>query len=211
MIVGSPVATRLASARSYHTRTDGLSCDTKDGGVCPVQVCDDYSYGDTGSTSTTSPTSSAAPTTTSSPQGSAALPSSNGRRPLASVSPSRDASALPRADGQDDPTKRWRQVYDSMRSGGPVVGPVPLMPDGSCLVRFLTRQNQPCYPKRCPAPVDSTQPVGWKIVARLFSRHHQRGRAAPRSGDMVAIVMPGDRVFGSLLQTPGADHADEEQ
>lgn len=52
---------------AYHPRTDRLSCDTKDGGVCPVQVCDDYSYGDTGSTNTTSPTSSAAPTTTSSP------------------------------------------------------------------------------------------------------------------------------------------------
>src|SRR5918999_569688 len=98
-----------------------------------------------------------------------------------------------------------------MRSVGLVVGPVPLMPDGGYLVRFLTRQNKLCSLERCPAPVDSTQPVGWKIVARLFSRHHRRGRAAPRSGDMVAIVMPGHRVFGSLLQTPRADHADEEQ
>jgi hypothetical protein len=88
---------------------------------------------------------SAAPTTTSSPQ-SSALPSSNGRHPLASVSPSSDASASPQADGQDAQTKRWRQVYDLMRSGGPDDGPVPLMPDRSCFVKFLTRQNKLCPP-----------------------------------------------------------------
>jgi hypothetical protein len=63
-----------------------------------------------------------------------------------SASPSSNASAAPEADEQDDRTKRRRQDYNLMKSGGPHDGPVPLMPDGSCPAEFPTRQNGLCHP-----------------------------------------------------------------
>ncbi len=63
-----------------------------------------------------------------------------------SASPSSNASAAPEADEQDDRTKRRRQDYNLMKSGGPYDGPVPLMPDGSCPAEFPTRQNGLCHP-----------------------------------------------------------------
>lgn len=114
------------------------------------QACDDYDYGST-STNSASPTSSASPTTTSSsPESTTGSPQSSpspdsDSSPTISASPSSDASASPQADEQDDQSER-RRDDDLMKSGGPVDGSVPLMPDGNCPVEFPMRHNGLCYP-----------------------------------------------------------------
>ena len=83
------------------------------------QACEDYSYGTTSVTNNASATSSASPTNTSSP---------------ASVS-----SASPSAAQQDE----GDNLFDS---GGPTVGPVPLMPGSSCPAEFPVKQDEFCHP-----------------------------------------------------------------
>ena len=91
------------------------------------QACEDYDYDDTSSTTgSASPT----PTTTSSPA------------PTSSASPSA-------AEQQYDKPSAAKQQYEEeilFDSGGPTVGQVPLMPDGSCPVEFPVKQDGLCYP-----------------------------------------------------------------
>ena len=83
------------------------------------QACEDYNYSVGGGSSASPASTSAPPTTTSSASSSASAISSAG---------SQSNSAL----------------FDS---GGSAIGPVPLMPEGSCPTEFPVEQSGACYPR----------------------------------------------------------------
>lgn len=80
---------------------------------------------------TGSPQSSPAPTTTASP-----APTTTASPAPTTSSPSASASASPKPKKNDD----------LLKSGGPMDGPAPLMPDGGCPAEFPVKRDGACYP-----------------------------------------------------------------
>lgn len=92
-----------------------------------VEQCEggDPSRNPGGSASATAPASTPAASTPA-----ASTPAAS--TPAASASPSASASASPEAT-------------DLMESGGPVSGPLPLMPNGECPAEYPAKRNGACY------------------------------------------------------------------
>ncbi len=80
--------------------------------------------------------------TTPSPSTSSASPSSSASASASSsASTSASASASASANASQDQYKGT--LFDA---GGPAIGPVPLMPDGSCPAEYPVKQDGACYP-----------------------------------------------------------------
>jgi hypothetical protein len=117
---------------------DGIACETTD--------YDDPTRDETpvaaaigNGISSPTPTSSSSPTATGSPTPS----TTSSQTPSTTSSPTPTSSASPSSSASASPKPRPNR--DLFNSGGPTIGPVPLMPDGGCPKEFPVEHDGLCF------------------------------------------------------------------
>jgi hypothetical protein len=123
-----------------------------DGIACEITPYDDPARDETpvaaavgnGASSPPSTTITTPPPTSSPPTKTPPPASDPATKTPPRKSPARNSNASPPSSASASPTPQ--PPSDLFNSGGPIHGPVPLMPDGECPVEFPVRDDRLCYP-----------------------------------------------------------------